>query len=314
MFVPEPLADDVARVTFPLPTPPGHVHGYLLRDAGGWTLVDTGLALPNVEARFEELVASLDAPVTRIVITHMHPDHIGAGEVAAAVTRAPVWQGALDYEQSERVWGDPSWPERLADWLASNGVPAPVTDDLRERGPAFASLIRFARDPQPLAEGDRVAGWEVLELPGHADGHLGLLKDGRLVCGDHVLPRISPTVGLYPDSRPDPLGDFIASLERIVALAPRIAYPGHGDPLDDAAGRARELLAHHDERLGATERALRDGRRTGYEVSLPLFAPDLDGTGRRFAVAETLSHLERLVALGRAARVEGDGGVSYTAT
>src|SRR5215212_2799353 len=92
VFVTEPLAHDVARVTFPLPTPPGHVHGYLLRDPDGWTLVDTGLALPNVESRFEELVTSLDAPVTRIVITHMHPDHLGSGEVAAAVTRAPVWQ------------------------------------------------------------------------------------------------------------------------------------------------------------------------------------------------------------------------------
>jgi len=259
------------------------------------------------------LVAVLDAPVVRIVITHMHPDHVGAGEAAAAATGAPVWQGELDYEQCERVWGNPAWPERVADWFRRNGVPQSITADLLERGRVFSSFIRFARDPHPLREGDRIAGWEVLELPGHADGHLGLLKDGRLVSGDHVLPGISPAVGLYPESRPDPLGDFLASLRRTIELAPTVAYPGHGDLLADPVGRARELIAHHEERLAATRGALAAGAHTGFEVSLVLFGRDLDPTSRRFAVAEALAHLERLVALGRAGRTGNGGSVSYTA-
>jgi glyoxylase-like metal-dependent hydrolase (beta-lactamase superfamily II) len=133
-----------------------------------------------------------------------------------------------------------------------------------------------------------------------------------LVAGDHLLPRISPAVGLYPDSRPDPLGDYLASLERTAALGLRLALPGHGDPLEDPAGRARELIEHHRRRLDETAGALDATPRTGYDVSLALFGADLVPAARRFAVAETLSHLERLVRMGGARRNEDNGCVSYT--
>src|SRR2546426_63396 len=191
-------------------------------------------------------------------------------------------------------------------------VPPPVADDLIEQGHAFAPFVSFARDPQLLREGDDVAGWAVVELPGHADGHVGYLRDGVLVAGDHLLNRITPAVGLYPESRPDPLRDYLASLRRTVELAPRIVLPGHGEPILDARGRATEILAHHAARLAETAAALGPEPRTGYEVSLALFGGELGPTQRRFAVAETLSHLERLVRQGRAARC-GDGQVvTYT--
>src|SRR5437870_1111610 len=82
-----------------------------------------------------------------------------------------------------------------------------------------------------LPGGDRVDGWEVLWLPGHADGHIALLRAGVLVCGDILLAKISPAVGLYPESRPDPLGDYLSTLRRIVELGPGLAYPGHGEPV-----------------------------------------------------------------------------------
>jgi glyoxylase-like metal-dependent hydrolase (beta-lactamase superfamily II) len=134
-----------------------------------------------------------------------------------------------------------------------------------------------------------------------------------LVAGDHLLPRITPTVGLYPRSRPDPLGDYLASLARTVELAPRLALPGHGDPIDDPAGRARELIEHHRVRLETAAAALGAEPRTAYEVSLDLFGAELGPSDRRFAVAETIAHLERLRFEGRVAR-NGDGRcVSYTA-
>jgi glyoxylase-like metal-dependent hydrolase (beta-lactamase superfamily II) len=128
------------------------------------------------------------------------------------------------------------------------------------------------------------------------------------VGGDHLLDRISPTVGLWPDSRPDPLGDYLASLERTVDLAPRIVYPGHGEPIEDPARRARELVEHHRERLDAAATALGPEPRTGYDASFDLFGRTLSSGARRFAVAETLSHLERLRRDGRVERSE-DGGV-----
>jgi glyoxylase-like metal-dependent hydrolase (beta-lactamase superfamily II) len=290
-----------------------HVHCYLLPGDDGWTLVDTGLGLPDAVERWEPLLRELDAPVVRIVVTHLHPDHAGGGEDAQALTGATVLQGERDYAQCQRVWGSEDWSERLADYLGTHGLPEPVADELRHESRIFAPFIRFARDPERLREGDEVDGWRVLELPGHADGHICLLRDGVLVAGDHLLGAITPTVGLYPESRPDPLADYQASLRRTVELAPEVALPGHGDTVLDPVGRAREILEHHERRLDETAATLGPEPRSAYDVSLALFGGSLDASGRRFALAETIAHLERLVHGGRAARSGDDRNLSYTA-
>jgi len=304
------LAVGVRRLTIPLPIPPSHVHCYVIRGDAGWLLVDTGLGLPDLAPFLEE---SLAVPIEAILITHFHPDHVWGSDIARRVTGASVHQGRLDYEQCERVWGSRDWPDRIADWFRFHGVPPQIADDVLEQGRTVRPLIRFARDPQLLDEGDLVDGWEVVELPGHADGHLGFLRDGVFVVGDHLLPGITPAVGLYPESRPDPLGAYLASLERTVELAPRLALPAHGDPIDDPAGRAREILLHHEQRLAATAAAIGSEARTGYEVSLSLFGDRFGPSQRRFAVAEALSHLERLVAVGEARRLGDVVPVTYTA-
>jgi glyoxylase-like metal-dependent hydrolase (beta-lactamase superfamily II) len=306
------LPGGIRRLTFPLPLGITHVHCYLLPGEDGWTLVDTGLGLPDAAARWEPVLGGLDAPIARIVVTHFHPDHVGGSEDAEQLTGAPVLQGEHDYAQCERVWGNPDWSQRLADFLRTHGLPEATADEIRHESRTFAPFIRFARDPEPLREGDEVDGWRVLELPGHADGHLCLLRDGVLVAGDHLLGAVTPTVGIYPDSRPDPLADYQASLRRTVELAPTVALPGHGDPVSDPAGRAREILEHHRVRLDETAAALGREPQTAYDASLVLFGTSLDANNRRFALAETLAHLERLVREGRAAR-SGDGGnLSYT--
>jgi glyoxylase-like metal-dependent hydrolase (beta-lactamase superfamily II) len=304
------LPGGIRRLTFPLPLGIRHVHCYLLPGAEGWTLVDTGLGLPDAEERWEPVLREVD--VARIVITHFHPDHAGGGDDAQRLTGAQVLQGTTDYEQCERVWGSDDWSRRLADYLQRHGLPEKVAAELRDEATAFGPFIRFARDPDSIEEGDEVDGWQVLELPGHADGHLCLLRDGVLVAGDHLLGAITPTVGLYPDSRPDPLGDYLASLGRTIELAPRLALPGHGDPIGDPPARAGEIIEHHRRRLDETAAALGAEPRDGYEVSVSLFGDSLDASGRRFALAETLAHLEHLVHEGRAAR-SGDGGtLAYT--
>jgi glyoxylase-like metal-dependent hydrolase (beta-lactamase superfamily II) len=287
-----------------------HVHCYLLPGDAGWTLVDTGLGLPDAEARWTEALGELE--VGRIVVTHFHPDHAGGGEDARELTGARVYQGADDYAQCERVWGSPDWSERLADYLRHHGLPDETADELRHESTTFAPFIRYARSPELLREGAEVDGWRVFELPGHADGHICLERDGVLVAGDHLLGVITPTVGLYLESRPDPLGDYQASLRRTIELDPRIALTGHGDPVERPAERAREILEHHEQRLDETAAALGPEPRTGYEVSLELFGTDLDANNRRFALAETLAHLERLVFEGRAARAEDGQGTAYT--
>jgi glyoxylase-like metal-dependent hydrolase (beta-lactamase superfamily II) len=165
-----------------------------------------------------------------------------------------------------------------------------------------------------LDPGDVVDGWTVLQFPGHADGHIALLRDGVLIAGDTILGGITPAVGLYPDSRPDPLGDYLGSLRRIEELSPSVAFGGHGSIMNAPAARARTILEHHAERLALSEAALDSEPRTAYDVSLALFPSDLPLTQRRFALAESLAHLERLVLEDRAQRVDGDGVTRYVSS
>jgi len=312
------LPGGLLRVTMPLPMRPGHVHCYLVPVDGGFMAVDTGLGLPDARERWEAELAQLDGPVVGLFITHFHPDHIGAAADVRDLTHARVYQGRIDAEQGRLAWESDEWSWALADWFHVHGVPGAVTEELIEQGSLYRPFIRTVADPELVDDGDHLDGWDVVAAPGHADGQLTLLKDGVLLAADHLLTRITPTVGLWPASRPDPLGDYLASLERTIELAPDVAYGGHGDPIADPVGRAHELIAHHHERLHRAAAALGREPRTGYEVSYPLFGDDLPPHVRRFAVAETLSHLERLVRQGRAERhdAEHDGnvvGVSYTA-
>ena len=301
-------------MTFALPLGIDHVHCYVLpASGGGWIVVDTGLGLPDAGERWARVLDELRGPVERIVITHFHPDHVGAAADLAALTGARVYQRADDYDQCVRTWGELRNDERMPDYLRVHGVPASEVESFRAEAAAFVHLVRFARDPELVAAGDRIDGWEVLHLPGHADGHLALLREGILVAGDTLLAAITPNVGLYPDSRPDPLGDYLGSLERIAELAPRVALPGHGDVIDDPAGRARELVAHHGERLERTAEALDSRPQSAYAVSFSLFPEPLSPTLRRFALAETRAHLEYLVRRDGARRVDDGERVSYAA-
>jgi glyoxylase-like metal-dependent hydrolase (beta-lactamase superfamily II) len=277
----------------------GHVHCYLLRGPSGWTLVDTGLGLPGAAASWRAVVAGLDAPLERVVITHMHVDHVGAAADVAPLATGPVLQGRLDREQAQAVYGDARWPRSLRDHATAHGTPPGEAAAAEASWRALGALAHTA-PAEPLEPGDLVDGWEVLSLPGHADGHIGLLRDGVLVGGDVLLPDITPTIGLWPGCDPDPLAAYLATLDRIVALSPRVVLPGHGEPVGDPAARARETAAHHHGRLAAAAAALGPAPRSAYEVSLDLWPGDLDPDGRTLALAEALAHLERLVRDGRA--------------
>ena len=229
------VTDGIHRVTFRLPLGIDHVHCYFLRAAdGSWTLVDTGLGADDPEAVWTPVLAELDAPVERILVTHMHPDHVGGAADVAALTGAVVHQGRLDFEQCRRVWGPERGRGRFDEHMRAHGMP----DELLGGPDTLAARVRPAADPVLLDAGDELDGWRVLQLPGHADGHVVLWRDGVLVAGDTILGEITSHVGLYPDCRPDPLDDYLDSLRRIAELRPRLALPGHGPLLEDAAAEA----------------------------------------------------------------------------
>jgi glyoxylase-like metal-dependent hydrolase (beta-lactamase superfamily II) len=307
------LPAGIRRVTLPLPMRPGHVHAYLVPGDDGWMLIDTGLGLPDAKDRWRTEIAALDGEVTRVFITHFHPDHVGAARDVVELTGATVFQGSVDLEQCARVWGGEDWTDVLAVWFGSHGAPDEVTRELIDSGSYWAPFIRYVPEATTVEPGPWHEGWELVAAPGHADGQLTLLRHGVLLAADHLLDPITPTVGLWPASRPDPLGDYLTALETVVALAPAIALPGHGDPIGDPAGRAQEIIAHHCERLEATVEILGQEPASAFEVSLELFGQELKPAGRRFAIAETLSHLEYLVLNGAVTCNESVGRVTYTA-
>jgi glyoxylase-like metal-dependent hydrolase (beta-lactamase superfamily II) len=306
------VADGIWRATFALPLGIDHVHCYLLRSGPDrWTVVDTGLGLPDAPDRWRAVFDEVGGRVERIVVTHFHPDHVGAAAPLAELTGAPVHQGEVDYAQCLRAWGPDRSPQRFYDYMRLHGMPEDHAESMSSEGARLASWVRYAPDPEPLVPGEHVDGWEVLLLPGHADGHLALLRDGVLIAGDALLATISPNVGLYHDAHPDPLGDYLDSLARIADLAPRVAFAGHGPVIDDPPARARELIAHHAERLEATRAALDGTPRTSYDVSLVLFPDPLPRGLRRFALAETRAHLEYLALRDRARRIAADDVTAY---
>ena len=143
------LAGGIRRVTLPLPTRPGHVHAYVLPDEDGWTVVDTGLGLPDARERWAAELeraarrgARASSSRTSIRITSAPPP------IVAELTGAPVAQGRLDYEQCELVWGGEGWADVLVDWFGRHGVPQDVTDELIGQGAAFRPFVRFQPDPR----------------------------------------------------------------------------------------------------------------------------------------------------------------------
>ena len=301
------LPGGIKRVTTPLPMRPGHVHAYLLPGADGWTLVDTGLGLPDVRERWTEELAQVDGPVARsssrtsIPTTSAPPPICGAHRRARLSGRARLRTVRAGVGESELAA-----PDRRV--VSPARVPGHVTEELVGQGDLYRPFIRFQPDPTIVEAGAELDGWKLVAAPGHADGQLVLFRDGVLIAADHVLDPITPTVGLWPASRPDPLGDYLDALARTIELEPSLALPGPRRPDRDPVGRAPAVIEHHHARLDVAAAALSTEPMSAYAVSYPLFGDDLKPGARRFAVAETLSHLERLVREERAVRGRGRRG------
>ena len=291
---------------------PGHVHAYLLPGDDGWTVVDTGLGLPDARERWAAVLDGVDGPVARIFITHFHPDHVGAARDVQELTGAPVAPGRarLRAVRADLALLGPSGREL--------GVAA--CERRPRRGEGGDALVRTdvpGHDPvcarSDLRRGRRPAGRLGARCrPGPcgrpADAAQGRDPRRRRPPAASDLPGDRPLAG----HSPDPLGDYLGALAELPHHAPRVALPGHGDPIADPLGRAAELIEHHRERLDALAAALAAEPRTAYELSFSLFDPDLPPAGRRFAVTETASHLERLRREERAEREElADGLIAY---
>ncbi|MFH9721883.1 MBL fold metallo-hydrolase [Streptomyces sp. NPDC017254] len=328
----------------PIPDNPlGHTLVHVLDTGRGPVLVDTGWDDP---ASWSELVGGLDAlglsvrEVHGVVITHHHPDHHGLSGRVREESGAWIAMHAADTAVVRRTReADPgTWLDYLARKLATAGAPEEHLAPLRAaRSSGRMRTLPGLRSALPDRE---IVPGELLDLsgrrlraiwtPGHTPGHVCLHLEeehpsrlpghGRLFSGDHLLPGISPHIGLYEDpddaTGADPLGDYLDSLERIGRLGVAEVLPAHQHAFPDAAGRVRELLDHHEERLTGLLGLLAVPL-TPWQLAerMEWNRPweQIPFGSRNIAVSEAEAHVRRLVKLGRAEAVPGTDPVEFVA-
>ncbi|MEM7126163.1 MAG: MBL fold metallo-hydrolase [Chloroflexota bacterium] len=300
------VAEDIYQVRLPLPFRLNHSHAYLLRERDGWTIVDFGLHWVEAEkawrAAFDTLQIQPES-IRRLVLTHMHPDHFGMAGWFQARCSLPIVVSPLEAEQIRRIWFDHGWaPDKALPWWNHCGVPEQVSQKAAER----VEFLREGTFPHPteldLLEPDttiEMGGrlFRTIHAPGHAEGQLLFYHEDErlLLSGDQILMKITPNIGLWPTGNGNPLANYLHSLHGLRGLDVQLALPGHGALITDWSRRIDEIIAHHNVRLEQTMEATQSSA-TGFDVTQFLFDIDrLSPHEIRFAVAESLAHLEYLV-------------------
>lgn len=307
------VAPGVRLLRIPLPLALRIVNAYLVEGSSGWALVDTGLHTEEAERALRDGLRDAGiglADVRRVFVTHVHPDHIGlAGTLEGA--GAEIVMHRPEAEHARRLWsGGHDLIDRAYAWFARHGMPPDVDEDMRKAWLAMGrrvdpiGRITGVEDRDALDLGGRSV--RVMWTPGHTDHHAVLVDEGAgvLFAGDHVLPKITSNISLYPWSRDDPLSDFLGALRAVRSLPVRRVLPAHGEPFDDLAGRVDELIEHHEHRLDAVMEALGATERDAYAVCRTIFPVLRNAHEERFALAETLAHLRYLERRGRVEEID----------
>lgn len=330
----EHLSPGLWSIPVPIPDNPlGYTLVYLLESDRGPVLVDAGWDDPASWAALRAGVEAAGATVEGVygvLVTHYHPDHHGlAGKVREAsgawVALHPADTAIVRRQRSHAMKDSTEWVDRLGHVLHAAGVPEEemvALSDLRNRV-AFAEPVLPDREIEDGAPAD-VPGRPVRAVwtPGHSPGHTCFLleRENRLLAGDHLLPRITPHVGLYEMDRfdSDSLGDFLASLRKIADLAPAEVLPAHQHRFGGAAERIDEVLHHHEQRLDRLERQLAGGELTAWQIAegMDWNRPweQISPMMRQVALSEAAAHLRHLVMRGRVEAVPGDGPVRFRAS
>jgi glyoxylase-like metal-dependent hydrolase (beta-lactamase superfamily II) len=314
------VASGIFQLKVPVPVPLGFVSAYLISCPDGWTLLDTGFDYPDGraawEAGAENLGLDLRRDVSHILVSHFHPDHLGAARWLQGLSGAPVYMLGEEIEHSRLVWEIDGGGPSLIDGLVLNGMPRDLAE---EAGSKMRANLKLPEKMVPLCVGEEIelggSVAQVVHAPGHAD-YQYMLHDaerGILFAADHVLLKITPNIGLWPESLPHPLARYLKSLSGMRSMNADLILPGHGPIFHDLESRIEELLLHHEERLDVMHMEIQDGPRTPFEVSGAVFRETLTLYERCFALAESLAHLDHLVLQGRAERIEGDA-VRFRAT
>lgn len=308
----------------PLPFVLDHINLWLLKDGEGWAVVDTGFALDEVKALWEVVLQQLGAPVTRIIVTHFHPDHLGLASWLQEKFQVPLYMTAGEFLTAHLVWhelGGHGTAPMLAQF-AEHGLGEAGLDALQKRGNGYRRGVgalpqTYSRlhHGQTLQIGDHA--WEVVVGYGHSPEHAMLYckELAVLISGDMLLPKISTNISIFAVTpTDDALQRYLESLSCYAAgfSEETLVLPSHGLPFRGITPRVAELQAHHGERLG-----LLVGNctypRSAAELLSTLFPRALDTHQTMFAMGEAIAHLNHLEQAGSLTRKRGaDGVIRFT--
>jgi glyoxylase-like metal-dependent hydrolase (beta-lactamase superfamily II) len=334
---------NILQISVPMDSPLRQVNSYILPDEEGRvTIIDPGPRSPDTENCWLGILQELNLSwndVRDIVVTHHHPDHYGLAGWLQSQSGCKVWMTERAHVEARLMWGgfgddagkdaknagngaghDLDINDILPVYFTRHGMTDQWSNGIKAHLESFNSQV----EPQPVvsyfnvAETFKMGGreWLLIVTGGHAPGHVSLYHagSGLMICGDAVLPQISPNVSLLPGSDPQPLQTFLQGLRELGSYRVSMAFPGHREPFAGFAHRVDSLLAHHEERLDTAAALLANGPLSGFAVCEILFRSRVTTVHQmRFAMSETLAHLAELVRRGRAVMLEADGGFLFAA-
>ena len=331
------VAPGVRWVRMNLPFALDHINLWLLRDEWegrqGWTIVDCGITNDATRNAWEQVFADElgGLPVLRVVVTHMHPDHLGLGHWLTEKWGVRLWISATDYNVARVASGIPgAGGVSSARFMQSHGLTDPeAVEKIRTRTNYYASMVpQLPAQYRRLMDGDvlRIGGhgWRCHAGYGHAPEHMALHCEGIdwapeapaapppqggasvlgaarrpagvLISGDMVLPRISTNVSVFdiePEANPLPL--YLASIKRMKALpADTLVLPSHGRPFRGLHTRVDQLTQHHDDRFADVLAACAEAPQSAADLLMVLFKRKLDLHQTTFAMGESIAHLHAL--------------------
>jgi glyoxylase-like metal-dependent hydrolase (beta-lactamase superfamily II) len=317
------VAPGVRWVRMQLPFALDHINLWLLRDRDGWTIVDCGITNDATREAWEQVFATqLDGlPVRRVIVTHMHPDHMGLAHWLTERWGARLWVSATDYNAARMASASTTGfgGDAAAAFFASHGLTDPESvAKVRARSNYYAGMVprvpaQFRRllDGQKVRIGDN--DWTCIVGYGHAPEHMSLHCEalGVLISGDMVLPRISTNVSVYDlEPEADPLPLYLDSIARLKSLpADTLVLPSHGKPFTGLHARVDQLTEHHDERLADVMAACAEAPQAASDLLWVLFKRKLDLHQTTFAMGEAIAHLHLLWHDGRLRRDACPDGV-----
>ena len=314
------VAQGILWLRLALPFRLDHVNIYLVEDGPGYAVIDTGIGDAATQAVWETLLAGLlrSRPVTRIIATHCHPDHVGMAGWLCERTGAPLLMSQTEYLTGLNIHLDPGAlnAEPYRSFYLGQGLDADVTASLLTLGHRYLRMVTgLPRIFRRLIAGEtlRLGGRDfgVMSGGGHSPEQVMLhcAADRLLLCADQVLARISPNISVQAmDPQGDPLGIFLRSLADLRRRIPAgtLVLPGHNLPFIGLHSRVDELAAHHEARCAAIFEACGTRAHTAAELLPVVFRRPIDDPHQMaFAFSEALAHVNLMVREGRLHAADG---------